>query len=91
MITPTYFVDYKLHNKENDGWAFKTELKTTDKGTAVRKYGELINQFYGKDPYDFGNIQMTDVYGNVVENNQKFWDNTPDENPVVNPTVSTEG
>lgn len=72
----TYFVGYKLYNSENQGWAYKTELKTTDKDAAVRKYGEMINQYYGKAPYAFGCVSMTDMYDNVVENNTKFWDNT---------------
>ena len=80
-LTMTYFVDYKLHNKDNDGWAFKTELKTTDKDAAVRKYGDLISKDYGTDPYDFGLISMTDMYGNVVDRNQKYWDNTPQPEP----------
>ena len=75
----TYFCDYKLYNGESQGWAYKTELKTTDKDTAVRKYGEMINQFYAKAPYTFGLISMTDNYGNVIDNNQKFWDNTEPE------------
>ena len=25
-----YFVDYKLHNAENDNWAYKTTKNTTD-------------------------------------------------------------
>lgn len=75
-IEMTYFVDWKLYNKDNQGWAYKTELKTTDKDVAVRKYGEMIEQYYGKDPYSFGIISMTDMYGNVVDKNQKFWDNT---------------
>ena len=72
----TYFVDYKLFNGDNGGWAYKTELKTIDKKAAIRKYGDLINQYYGKDPYTFGLITMTDMYGNIVENNIKFWDDT---------------
>ena len=80
MIEMTYFVDWKLYNSENNGWAYKTELKTTDKDIAVRKYGEMISQYYGKSPYVFGNIQMTNMYGNVVDGNQKFWDNTPEPN-----------
>ena len=82
-LTMTYFVDYKLHNGTNDGWAYKTELKTTDKNAAVRKFGELISQDYGKDPYDFGCISMTDMYGNVVDKNLKYWDNTPQPEPSL--------
>lgn len=83
MLDMTYFVDYKLYNGDNQGWAYKTELKTTDKDAAIRKYGELISNDYGKSPYTFGLIEMTDMYGNVVENNIKVWDNTNKEpNPA---------
>lgn len=81
MLDMTYFVDYKIYNKDNQGWAYKTELKTTDKDTAVRKYGALIDNFYAKDPYAFGLITMTDMYGNVVDKNIKYWDKTPSPEP----------
>ena len=84
MLDMTYFVEYKLYNGDNKGWAYKTELKTTDKDAAVRKFGELINQFYGKDPYVFGNITMTDMYCNIVDGNKKYWDNTPTPEPEPN-------
>lgn len=77
----TYFCDYKLFNGTNQGWAYKTELKTTDKNAAVRKYGEMINQYYAKEPYTFGLISMTDMYGNVVDKNQKYWDITVQPEP----------
>ena len=80
-MVKTYFCDYKLHNGTNDGWAYNTELKTTDKAAAVRKYGEMIKQYYAKDPYDYGLIQMIDMLGNVVDNNQKIWDMTADPEP----------
>ena len=81
MMEMTYFVDYKLYNGDNKGWAYKTELKTTDKDAAVRKFGELIHNDYGTDPYVFGLIEMTDMYGNVVDGNSKYWDNTPAPEP----------
>lgn len=84
MMDMTYFVDYKLYNGTNQGWAYKTELKTTDKDAAVRKYGELINTYYGKEPYDFGTIAMKDMYENVVDKNCKTWDNTPTPEPEPN-------
>lgn len=77
----TYFCDYKLYNGTNQGWAYKTELKTTDKNAAVRKYGEMINQYYAKEPYTFGLVEMTDMYGNVVDKNQKYWDITVQPEP----------
>lgn len=84
MMEMTYFCDYKLYNGTSEGWAYKTELKTTDKDAAVRKYGEMINQYYGKDPYVFGLVEMTDMYGNVVDKNCKYWDNTPSPEPEPN-------
>lgn len=84
MMDMTYFVDYKLYNGTSKDWAYKTELKTTDKNAAVRKYGELINLYFGKDPYIFGLVEMTDMYGNIVENNRKYWDNTPSPEPEPN-------
>lgn len=77
MMEMTYFVDYKLYNGTNGGWAYKTELKTTDKDAAVRKYGELVSQYYGKEPYTFGTVAMKDMYENIVDKNSKTWDKTP--------------
>lgn len=81
MMDMTYFVDYKLYNGDSNAWAYKTDLKTDDKDAAIRKFGALINDYYGKAPYVFGLITMTDMYGNVIEGNQKFWDKTPTPEP----------
>ena len=27
MLDMTYFVDYRLYNRDNQGWAYKTELE----------------------------------------------------------------
>ena len=39
-----YFVDYKLHNAENDGWAFKTTKNTTDLAEAKKDYHSQLSQ-----------------------------------------------
>ena len=75
----TYFVEHKLYNGTNGGWSYKTELKTTDYDTAVRKLGELVSSFYGKDPYTFGTLTLVDMYGNVKK--KENWDNTPKPEP----------
>jgi len=59
----TYFVDYRLFNGENKGWAYKTELKTTDFDLAMQKYGNLIETYYGKAPFVFGYICIEDENG----------------------------
>lgn len=68
----TYFVSYKLFNGENNGWAYKTELKTTNFEEAERKYGELITTYYGVAPFTFGCIIVEDMFGNQLEN--KSWE-----------------
>lgn len=78
MIDTTYFVDYKLYNGTNQGWAMKTELKTKDVNEAIRKFGALVNDYYAKEPYTFGLITMSDTNGNV--NDSKRWDNTSEPN-----------
>ena len=75
----TYFVDYKLYNATSDAWAYKTELKTTDYNAAVRKLGQLTNEYYSKAPYAFGTLTLSDMYGNVLE--KKNWDNMPKPEP----------
>ena len=42
-----YFVDYKLHNAENNGWAFKTTKNTTDLAEAKKDYHSQLSQYIG--------------------------------------------
>lgn len=78
-----YFVSFRLWNEENKGWAYKTE-KTNSPDEAERKYGELINTYYGVSPYAFGCIVVEDMYGNRKE--RKYWDNRTPE-PTLEETA----
>lgn len=63
----TYFVSFKLYNGENQGWAYKYELKTTDYAEAVRKFGELEKTYYGTKPFTMGCIMIEDMFGNRLD------------------------
>lgn len=66
-----YFVDYKLHNAENDGWAFKTTKNTTDISEAKKDYHGQLNRYIGDTVFDFVQVSLTDMYGNVIMH--EFW------------------
>lgn len=57
-----YFVDFKIHNSENDGWAFKTELHTSDYKVAKKKFFAVCEQ-YENTTFDKGIITLTDEKG----------------------------
>ena len=61
-----YFVDYKLHNAENDGWAYKTTKNTTDIAEAKKDYHSQLSQYIGSTAYDFVQVTLSDMYGNKV-------------------------
>ena len=83
----TYFVSFRLWNEGNKGWAYKIDLKTTDKDEAERKFGELIKTYYGVKPFAFGCIEVEDMYGNRID--RKFWDNRQPE-PQPEPETTPE-
>ena len=51
--TPTvYFVSWYLHNKNNDGWAYKIEGKYNTKDAAEKQYFSSLGTYVGGDTYD---------------------------------------
>jgi len=66
-----YFVDYKLHNATNDGWAYKTTTSTTDLNVAKKDYHGQLNQYIGGTTFDFVQVTLSDMYGNVIMH--EFW------------------
>lgn len=59
MPEMTYFVTYKLYNGDSKGWAYKFELKTTDKDEAEKKFHELLTTYIGKAPYTLVSVEVT--------------------------------
>lgn len=71
-----YFVDYKIHNGTNDGWAYKTTINTTDLSAAKKDYHSQLAQYIGGSTFDFVQVSLTDMYGNVIL--REYW-----QKPVV--------
>ena len=61
-----YFVDYKLHNAENDGWAFKTTKNTTDLAEAKKDYHSQLSQYIGSTDFDVVQVTLSDMYGKQI-------------------------
>ena len=73
-----YFVSYFLHNKENDGWAYKVVNKYDDLPAAKKAYhGELAN-YIGSPVYDSVAITLSDSYGNKLAS--EYWEPTEVKN-----------
>ena len=81
-----YFVDYKLHNAENDGWAFKTTKSTTDLAEAKKDYHSQLAQYIGSPDFDFVQVTLTDMYGNQIKS--EYWQK-PEPVPTIHTTTET--
>ena len=81
-----YFVDYKLHNSENDGWAYKTTKSTTDLTEAKKDYHSQLSQYIGSTDFDFVQVTLTDMYGNKVKS--EYWQK-PEPEPTTDTTTDT--
>lgn len=62
-----YFVSYFIHNKENDGWAYKVVNKYTDSGLALKSFYHESENYVGGEVYDYVTILLTDAAGNTLE------------------------
>lgn len=66
MNKTEYFVDFKLHNKTNDGWAFKTTLHTDDLTKAKKEYHHELDTYIGQKDFDVVTVILSDMYGNSL-------------------------
>ncbi len=80
-----YFVSYFIHNKENDGWAYKVEKKCDDIASAKQAYHAQLANFINSTVYDNVAVTLTDSYGNKIMS--EYWQ-APEE-PA--PTPNEEG
>ena len=83
-----YFVDYKLHNAENDGWAFKTTKNTTDLAEAKKDYHSQLSQYIGSTDFDFVQVTLSDMYGNKVLS--EYWQKPVEPTTELETTETTE-
>ena len=66
-----YFVSWYLHNKENDGWAYKIEGKYASLDSAKKAYYGVLANYVGSTVYDSVAVMLTDSFGNRVMSD--FW------------------
>lgn len=78
-----YFVDYKLHNKVNGGWAYKTEKSTDDYDEALKAFHNQCATYIGGDTFDHACITLVDAQGNVLK--AEVWDMpfSPEPTPEI--------
>lgn len=61
-----YFVDFKIHNSENDGWAMKTTKHTSDYKEAKKEFFAVCQQ-YENTTFDRGFITLMDEKGKIYK------------------------
>ena len=76
-----YFVSYFLHNKDNDGWAYKVVNKYTDLGLAKKAYHSELSNYIGSTVYDSVAITLSDSYGNKIMS--EYWQPEPVEEEEI--------
>ena len=66
MVATVYFVTYFLHNKDNDGWAYKIVNKYNDIQAAKKAYHTQLADFIATEVYDSVAVTLTDSMGNTI-------------------------
>ena len=82
-----YSVSFKVHNKENDGWAAKVQYTTNNERDAKANFGSECSRLFGTSDFDFVLVMLIDTYGNVMT--KDFIDERVAPQPV--PPVDEEG
>lgn len=62
-----FFVSWYLHNKDNDGWAYKVENKYKDLDSAKKAYHTLLGNYVNSAVYDSVAVILTDSLGNTIQ------------------------
>lgn len=75
-----FFVDYKLHNKKNDGWAYKTTKSTENYDEALKEFHNQCSTYIGGTDFDHVLVVLTDAFGNVLK--IETWEMPQDEQIV---------
>ena len=68
-----YFVSWYLHNKTNDGWAFKVVNRYDSLDAAKKQYHTELSTYISGPTYDLVCVMLTDAYGNVIM--KEWWTN----------------
>lgn len=65
MVATVYFVNWYLHNKDNDGWAYKVEGKYNTLDAAKKVYHTQLSTYIDSLVYDQVAVTLTNSYGGV--------------------------
>lgn len=63
MVGTVYFVNWYLHNKENDGWAYKVEGKYNTLDAAKKVYHTQLANYIDSSVYDQVAVTLTNSFG----------------------------
>ena len=74
-----YFVSWYLHNKENDGWAFKVVNKYDTLDAAKKQYHSELSNYIDSAVYDSVAVMLTDSYSNMIMH--EYWTNYVEPEP----------
>lgn len=66
-VSTVYFVSWYIHNKNNDGWAYKIEGKYNDLDTAEKVYFTTLGTYVGGNTYDVVVCILSDSDGHILE------------------------
>ena len=81
MAQTVYFVNYYLHNKDNDGWAYKVVNKYNDLTSAKKAYHTELADKIGVANYDSVTVVLEDSMGNqLMKENDVKVDPEPEPN-----------
>lgn len=81
-MKPVYFVSWYLHNKENDGWAYKVVNKYDTLDAAKKQYHDELSNYIDSAVYDSVAVMLTDSYSNVIMH--EYWTNYVAPEPEPN-------
>ena len=79
MTATVYFVSWYLHNKDNDGWAYKIENKYTTLDAAKKQYHSQLSNYIDSEVYDSVAVLLTDSMGNKIMGETWYPTDTPEE------------
>lgn len=77
-----YFVSWYIHNKDNDGWAFKVVGKYNSLDAAKKQYHTELSNYINSAAYDNVAVLLTDSYSNTIMH--EWWSNYVAPEPEPN-------
>lgn len=76
MAGTKYFVSWYLHNKDNDGWAYKVVNKYDTLDVAQKQYHTELANYINSAAYDSVAVLLTDSNSNIIM--REYWAPEPE-------------